>query len=93
MKKHLRTNAEQMKSARAWILEEDESAWTVNGKGTFPVQKDGHNCGVFTVIGIDRFIDDLPFVLRETTQEELRERANEWRMHIGTCILRGEIPY
>jgi sentrin-specific protease 1 len=69
-------------------LEIDEKDWSKNDlKKQVPQQKDGFNCGVFTIMYADFYSDDLPYM--SFGQEHMKR----FRVNIGAAIIRGKLLY
>lgn len=56
--------------------------------GYVPQQENGYDCGMFSCIAADFFMDDIP-LLRAYTQRDM----TYFRLKVGTDILRGEVNY
>ena len=82
---------------RRWLVDEakkksidlDLSNWNFQSVGTAPLQHNGTDCGVFTIMAADFISDDLPVI------EESYDHTNMsfFRVKIVNDILRGNLNY
>lgn len=64
----------------------DMSDWKIIDESKVPQQRNGYDCGVFSIMCADYVSDNLPLVY---TQDEMIEN----RLKIGAAILRGSLNY
>jgi Ulp1 family protease len=65
----------------------NESEWSfISGDSTTPLQTNGYDCGVFSVMCADFLSDDLPLSYNQSEMNFFREK-------ICADILRGELTY
>jgi sentrin-specific protease 1 len=67
----------------------DESEWKLTAHPTTPQQKNGYDCGVFSIMAADFLTDD--FVIHELAYKQ--ENMDFLRIKIGVDIIRGRLRY
>mmetsp|Transcript_60352 Transcript_60352/g.106070 ORF Transcript_60352/g.106070 Transcript_60352/m.106070 type:complete len:394 (-) Transcript_60352:70-1251(-) len=84
-----------MKSILRWLGDEandkkigsvNPSEWTLTDEDPVPQQRNGYDCGVFSILCADYISDNLPL---RYSQEEMPDN----RVKIGAAIKRGKLTY